>query len=223
MSKKFVFTALALCAAAFANAGAINAIDETGFVNPTVEHFTGDLLTAASYDFGNGMTYANLDGTPDLVKTEGIYILGDNAANGGYDDDRYFGTQIAQGKRTTSFEFRFAGGVTRFGFRGAEASGTESPSADGMMDVQFYDMNGALLDTMTADDGGLFSWQDFYAYESTAGAIGRVVFADVGYMVLDDVTFDAVAGAAVPEPGSLALLGLGLAGFAVARGKPARK
>ena len=64
---------------------------------------------------------------------------------------------------------------------------------------------------------GLFFWEDFFGFESDAGAIGRVVFRGVGSMVLDDVAFQKAA--AVPEPASIALFGLGLAGFAVARRK----
>jgi hypothetical protein len=222
MTKKILFTAIALCAAAFAHAGPIDSIDAGKFIKPTVERFAGAPVTAAAYDFGNGMTYANLDGTPDLVKIDGMYGLDENSANGGFDDDWFFGTNIAPGKSSTSFEFKFASGVTRFGFRGAEANGSgNAPANDGIMHVQFFDMNDILIDTMQADDSGLFSWEDFYGFESKSGAIGRVVFADVGYMVLDDVTFEGPA--AVPEPGSIALFGLGLAGFAVARRKPARK
>ena len=53
-----------------------------------------------------------------------------------------------------------------------------------------------------------------HGFESTAALIGRIVFRNVGHMVLDGVKFETVA---VPEPGTLALFGLGLMGLGFAR------
>lgn len=227
MTKKFLFTAIALCAGALANAGILVNNDVGQFVNPTIEHFADTAVVASSYDFGNGMTYRNVDGNLDLVKNTGSYFLGrGNVANGGTDDDWYFATDLPIGTSSTTFEFKFAGGVTRFGFYGAENFVDGDAVQDGLMELKFFDMNDILMNAgpVTADTSDpSFWWGAFYGFESDAGPIGRVVFQNVGTMVLDDVTFEPAAAAAVPEPASIALFGLGLAGFAAARRKTARK
>lgn len=224
MNKQLLFAIIALCVGAAAHAGPIPAIDSadlTKFVAPTVEHFNTAVDPQNTHDFGNGMTYANLAAQSDSIYTIGPFVLGSaGGATGGYDGNRdgYFAT----GNTPTTFELKFAGGVTRFGFRGGEAVVEDDPLVqDGIMNLEFFDMNNVSMGTAQADDWGLFFWDDFYGFESTSGPIGRVVFQGVGSMVLDEVTFERAAE--VPEPASIALLGLGLAGFAVARRKPARK
>lgn len=219
MNTKFLFTGIALCIGALANAGVIGKIDRKAFTAPTVEQFKGsDVIEQPTYDFGNGMSYA---GQSDSINYIGDFDLaGAGGTGGGIDgeEDGYFATANTH----TTFEFKFARGVTSFGFYGAEAIvGDGSFGRDGIIDLEFYDMNDQLLAALSVKKFDLFSWDDFYGFESNSGAIGRVVFRDVGSMVLDNVTFQRVA--AVPEPASIALLGLGLAGFAVARRKQPRK
>lgn len=228
MTKKLLFTAIALCAGAFAHAGTIAVIDASKFVNPTIERFTDSPVKQATYEFGNGLTYTSLDqGGSDFVKTNEFYSFGSfgGGVAGGNEDDWFFATDITAEKTSSSFEFRFAGGATRFGFAGGESAGGDISLDDGIMDLEFYDLTDARIDPsfLQADNGGLFSLSDFNSFEVSSGAIGRVVFRNVGHVVLDDVTFEGAAAAAVPEPASIALLGLGLAGFAVARRKHARK
>lgn len=227
MTKKLLFTAIALCAGAFANAGTIGIIDASKFINPPPEHFTGSDVKQANYSFGNGLTYASLDGGSDLVITNGLYAfeLGGGVTTG-LDNDGFFATDITDDRTSSTFEFRFAGGVTRFGFSGGELAGGDNLLADGKMDLEFYDLNDVRIDPLSAlqtNNDGLFSLADFNGFEVTSGAIGRVVFRNVGHVALDDVMFEGAAAADVPEPASIALLGLGLAGFAVARRKAVRK
>lgn len=228
MTKKLIFTAIALCAGAFANAGTIGVIDSSKFINPTVEHFAGSDVKRANYTFGSGLSYASLGGGSDFVITNGDYAFGPmgGAVATGLDYEGFFATDITPERASSTFEFRFAGGVTRFGFSGGESGGGDNLLDDGKMDLEFYDVNDVRIDPLSSfqtANGGLFSLSDFNAFEVTSGAIGRVVFRNVGHVALDDVMFEGAAAADVPEPASIALLGLGLAGFAVARRKQVRK
>lgn len=217
MNKKIIAALFALCASAFAHAGVV-AVDASAFTGATVEHFGGDAVTTAAYDFGKGLTYANLSQQEDFINYVDWYDLVQGGfVMGGYDDSGYFATQNSP----TTFKFAFDKGVTRFGFYGAERSNPDgAPEEDGIIDLQFFDVNGAMIgSTVHVDTNGLFQYDTFYGFESDV-AIGSVVFNQVGGMVLDELSYQ---GAEVPEPGSMALLGLGLAGFAVARRKAAGK
>lgn len=218
MNKKFLFTVVALCAGAFANAGVIQN-DNLTFTAPTVEQFNGSkVITQPTYEFGNGMSYA---GQSDSINYIGDFDLATaGSTRGGIDgaDDGFFATANIQ----TTFEFKFAGGVTRFGFYGSEAIAKDgSAGRDGFIDLDFYGMDDKVMTTLNVEIPDGFFWYQLHGFESDSGAIGHVVFRNVGSMALDDVTFDQAA--AVPEPASIALLGLGLAGFAVARRKQVRK
>ena len=77
MNKRLLFTAIALGASAFANAGVIPTFDAANFNAPTVEHFSGGpVVPQSTYDFGNGMTYANLAGQSDWITHIGNVVLG---------------------------------------------------------------------------------------------------------------------------------------------------
>ncbi|MDL2353823.1 MAG: PEP-CTERM sorting domain-containing protein [Pseudomonadota bacterium] len=223
MNKRLLFTMIALCAGAFAHAAPIVDAPESSFVAPTIEHFKGTPTDVASYDFLNGMTYKNL-GQADHINFDGnSFVDGNTSVSAGYDDGDgdvgYFATGDAI--TPTSFEFSFASGVTRFGFHGIASVDDGASSTNGIVNIEFFDMNNISLMLVPVDTGSFFSWYDFYGFESTSGPIGRVVFNNVNKMVLDNVTFEGAA--AVPEPASIALFGLGLAGFAAARRKTARK
>lgn len=203
-----------------AQAGIIGGLSETSFSSAVVEDFNGPYSVTANYDFGNGMVYTNLNGNNDHVNYTSSYGMGSEPSiSDGLDGsgDGYFGT----GPTPTTFEFAFAAGVSSFGFYGAESSVPNgSLQRNGELDISFYDLGNNLIDSLAVSTAGTFAWDQFHGFMSDSGSIGRVVFNNVGHMVLDNVTFGTTAS--VSEPGTLALLALGLAGFGFSRKKHAR-
>jgi hypothetical protein len=79
-----------------------------------------------------------------------------------------------------------------------------------------FDINGNVLGSVNSIDfPGAVSL-------SGLGDIKSATFSTTNQYGIDDLTFDTVTTAAVPEPGSIALVGLGLFGFAASRRKSAK-
>jgi hypothetical protein len=90
--------------------------------------------------------------------------------------------------------------------------------------AQTWGQAGARNGTISGYNNGLLVWSSNVMIDASfrflAGVAGSIdeLHLDLGnHFLLDDLTVNGQQPAAVPEPGSLALLGLGLAGFAAAR------
>ena len=187
----------------------VSGVDQGEFGAAVVEVFQGAYVVVGFYDFGNGMVYSNLVGQTDHINyTEGYGMGNGPSINGGLEGagDGYFGTNISP----TTFELSFVGGITHFGFYGAESDVDDgSLGRNGELDMVFYDTNDILIGSiaeLTPPD--THAWEQWHGFTTDDGTlIGRIVFEEVGHMVLDNVSF------VVPAPGALAVFGMGLLGW----------
>ncbi len=186
----------------------ISDLSESLFTGATIEVFSPATVQASTFDFGNGMTFTNLDGDLDFVKymDPGGYGLGDaGIIFEGRDADAYFGTL----EPLTSFSFDFVDGINGFGFFGGESVfRSDVDERDGFLDLEFYGLDSSFLGSLRLDTNGNTPFDTFYGFGSTGAPIGSVRFVDVGYLVLDDVQFGVFA--AIPEPTTALLMYFGI-------------
>lgn len=79
--------------------------------------------------------------------------------------------------------------------------------------LRVYDVNGLLLGSSSA-------MYDFdHAFVAGVGNIKTAIFSTTSQYGIDDLSFEA----AVPEPASMALIGLGMVGLTVTRGRSRRR
>lgn len=163
------------------------------------EHFSGQVVTpAGGFDVISG-TPTSLTLQSNGSQPDNIGILNYNGSNVIYGD---LGSQIGEGM--LSILLGMGSDVFGFNVVGADA---------GQYIAQFFAADGSLLGsiTQTANDG-------FYGFRATGGdQIWGISLTntDGGGIAYDNVQFNA--SAQVPEPTTLALLGLGLLGMAASR------
>jgi PEP-CTERM motif len=118
---------------------------------------------------------------------------------------------------TGHFDLFFAGGISGF-----VAELNWSTGEGGDASIQIFDSSNNLLESLTLESGGLnVVAPGFYGFSRATADIASVRFNEE-YIGIRNITILASA-TNVPEPGSLVLLGIGLAGFAVSRRKSAKQ
>lgn len=212
MHRKTVFNAvrtLTLLAAAVcihAHASVIEYTDKTAFDNASTTtktiDFTG-LSGGSSYQY-----YANMLSTSGVTftsQTSLLFVFKSSFYGPTYGPMQ--GGEYLNANSSGAITVNFNQAVTAFSF-----------------DATSLFQNGT--GSVTLSNGQSFSFNyvdtglDFIGFTSDTPITGYTV--NSGYTVLDNVTLGAAAlPASVPEPGSVALLGLGLMGFVAARRKRA--
>lgn len=146
---------------------------------------SGSLLNSTSIfgGYGPGLVQAGVD-----YSSQALF----------WNDNGYFGLNTrtlgdASGWRNFETTITYTAPVTAFGF---DMQGYSGYSMAGTVTV--YDTTNNVL-TVSSVNGGFFGWEDL-------GGIGRVVVSadSDGYIMIDNHGYGAV-----PEPASLAVLGLG--------------
>ena len=138
------------------------------------------------------------------VGSAGFGLLGNGSVSSAVDvptGSAYLG--LDDPSTSGPIEFMFATPQTRVG---AYVTGVP-----GLVTMSVFDAMGMFLETTTVGTVAVGGWPTNFIGLERAEGIGFVAF-NADFLVLDDLTFE-VGTAAIPEPTSLALLGMSAAGF----------
>jgi PEP-CTERM motif len=107
--------------------------------------------------------------------------------------------------------FASAGSITFTFSTPQDTVGAYVDAADGNIVETAYDAQGNVLNTTSVPAGDVSVWQENYQ-SITAPAITSVTF-NGDFAVIDNLTFENSAASSSPEPGTLSLAGVALAGL----------
>jgi hypothetical protein len=205
VATKMLFVLALSVGAASSQAAVVTSLPSgTALVIPSVNQlgFTGPAIVAS------GVTYTSTQ--PSAYGYTDYYGF---SSNGWWTGTSMIGLDDATGYFTLSF----ANGIS--GFLGEL---NWSTGAGGDASIQIFDSSNNLLESLTLESDGInLVAPGYYGFSRATADIASVRFNEEYIGVRNILT--SQASSVVPEPASYALVALGLAGFAIARRKTAKK